>query len=326
MKYIDITEFGGPEVLKVATGGAPAPGPGQVLVRVRAAGVNRPDLIQRQGRYPPPPGASAVPGLDIAGEVAAVGAGVDWPAAGDQVCALVPGGGYAEYAVADAGCCLPLPRGFDFVQAAALPETFFTVWSNVFDRGALRDNETLLVHGGSSGIGTTAIQLAVNLGATVFATAGTPAKCEACRRLGAALAVNYREEDFVEACLAATGGRGVDVILDMVAGEYVPRNIRVAAEDGRIVIIAGLGGFETQVNFLPVMLKRLVITGSTLRARPAAFKAAIARSLREKVWPLLDAGKVKPVVDRVLPLEEAQEAHRVLEAGEVIGKIVLAVS
>lgn len=323
MRYIDIEKPGGPEVLKLATGEPPRPGPGQVLVRVRAAGVNRPDIVQREGRYPPPPGASPIPGLEIAGEVESVGEGVAWPAVGERICALLPGGGYAEYAVADAGCCLPVPEGVDFVQAAALPETFFTVWSNVFDRGALRSGETLLVHGGSSGIGTTAIQLASSSGAKVFATAGTAAKCEACLRLGAALAVNYREEDFVEKCLAATGGRGVDVILDMVAGDYTRRNIKVAAEDGRIVIIAGLGGFEAQVNFWPVMTKRLVITGSTLRPRPVAFKAAIAQNLREKVWPLLEAGRVKPVIDRVLPLEQAADAHRALEAGEVIGKIVL---
>jgi NADPH2:quinone reductase len=326
MKYIEIAGFGGPEVLKPAEGPIPEPGAGQVLVRVRAAGVNRPDVIQRQGHYPPPPGASPIPGLEIAGIVEKIGNGVSGFAPGDVVCALVTGGGYAEYCAADAYCCLPVPKGLGVEQAAALPETFFTVWTNLFDRGALKPGETLLVHGGSSGIGTTAIQFGANFGARVFATAGTEEKCRACRRLGAELAVNYRTQDFVEECLRATEGRGVDVILDMVAGDYIPRNIKVAAEEGRIVIIAGLGGFSAEVNFLPLMLKRLVITGSTLRARPPAFKGAIAAKLRKHVWPFIEAKKILPVIHKVLPLAQAAEAHRMMEAGEHIGKIVLRVA
>lgn len=323
MKFVEIAGFGGPEVLKPAQGPLPEPAAGQVLIRVHAAGVNRPDLIQRLGHYPPPPGVSPVPGLEVAGTVEALGSGVTAPAAGDRVCALLAGGGYAEYAVADAGSCLPLPRDFDFTQAAALPETFFTVWSNVFQRGALKSGETLLVHGGASGIGTTAIQLGRAFGARVFATASGAERCRACRELGAELAIDYRTQDFVAECLRATQDRGVDLILDMVAGDYVARNIRVAAPDGRIVIIAGLGGFESKVNLLPLMLKRLVLTGSTLRPRPPAFKAGIAAQLKEKVWPLLDAGRVRPVIYKVLPLAEAAEAHRIMEAGGHVGKIVL---
>jgi putative PIG3 family NAD(P)H quinone oxidoreductase len=325
MKYIEITKHGGPEVLKPAEGPVPEPGRGQVLIRVQAAGVNRPDVAQRQGHYPPPPGASPIPGLEIAGTVERAGADVSSPAKGDSVCALVTGGGYAEYCVAEAACCLPVPKGLSFEQAAALPETFFTVWTNLFDRAALKAGETLLVHGGSSGIGTVAIQIAANFGARVFTTAGSEEKCSACRRLGAELAINYRTQDFVEECLRATGNRGVDVILDMVAGDYIPRNIKVAAEEGRIVLIAGLGGFSAEVNFLPVMLKRLVITGSTLRARPPAFKGKIAASLRQHVWPLLEAKKIAPVIHKVLPLAQAAEAHRMMEAGEHIGKIVLSI-
>jgi NADPH2:quinone reductase len=323
MRYIAITGFGSPGVLQAAETAIPVPGPGQVLIRVRAAGVNRPDVIQRQGHYPPPPGASPIPGLEVAGEVESTGPGVASPVAGDAVCALLTGGGYAEYALADARCCLPLPRGLDFNEAAALPETFFTVWSNVFDRARLKPGESLLVHGGSSGIGTTAIQLGRAFGATVFATAGSAEKCAACTALGADLAVNYRERDFVEECRRATGNRGVDVILDMVAGSYIQRNLDLAAEDGRIVLIAGLGGFRADVNFLPLMRNRLTITGSTLRPRPPEFKAAIADALRDQVWPLLESGRVKPVIHRVLPLEQAAEAHRIMEAGEHIGKIVL---
>jgi NADPH2:quinone reductase len=323
MKYIEIAKFGGPEVLRPAEGPVPEPGPGQVLIRVHAAGVNRPDVIQRQGHYPPPPGASPIPGLEIAGVVERAGAGVSMPAPGAAVCALVTGGGYAEYAVADAVCCLPIPKGLTFEEAAALPETCFTVWSNVFDRGALKAGESLLVHGGASGIGTTAIRFGVIFGARVFATAGSEEKCRACRALGAELAINYRTQDFVEEVLRATGNRGVDVILDMVAGDYIPRNIRCAAEEGRIVIIAGLGGFSAEVNFLPLMLKRLIITGSTLRPRPAAFKGRIAANLLEHVWPLVEAQKIAPVIHKVLPLAQAAEAHRMMEAGEHIGKIVL---
>jgi NADPH2:quinone reductase len=325
MKFIRITEFGGPDVLQLADGARPAPGPGEVLIRVAAAGVNRPDVLQRQGLYPPPPGAPEVPGLEVAGEVIEAGTGVESVRRGDAVCALVTGGGYAELALAHESVCLPVPSRLTVTEAAALPETFFTVWSNVFDRAALAPGESLLVHGGSSGIGTTAIQLARAFGARVFATAGSEAKCEACRGLGAEVAINYREQDFVAACQAATGGRGVDVILDMVAGDYIEKNVRIAAEDGRIVLIAGLTGYRAEVNFLPVMLKRLVITGSTLRNRPVAFKAAIARNLRQRVWPLLEAGPVKPVVYRTFPLARAAEAHRLMEAGEHIGKIVLVV-
>jgi putative PIG3 family NAD(P)H quinone oxidoreductase len=325
MRYIEITKHGGPEVLTPVQGPMPEPGPGQVLVRVQAAGVNRPDVAQRQGHYPPPPGASPIPGLEIAGTVERVGANVSSPAKGDSVCALVTGGGYAEYCVAEAVCCLPIPKGLSFEEAAALPETFFTVWTNLFDRAALKAGETLLVHGGSSGIGTVAIQLAANFGARVFTTAGSEEKCNACRRLGAELAINYRTRDFVAEVLRATENRGVDVILDMVAGDYIPRNIKAAAEEGRIVMIAGLGGFSAEVNFLPVMLKRLVLTGSTLRARPPAFKGRIAANLRQHVWPLLEARKIAPVIHKVLPLAQAAEAHRMMEAGEHIGKIVLAI-
>jgi len=323
MKYIKIAEFGGPEVLKPAERNTPAPGPGQVLIEVRAAGVNRPDVFQRQGSYPPPPGASDIPGLEVAGEVTAAGTGVTTPKIGDRVCALITGGGYAEFAVADAAICLPVPQGLTMEDAAAIPETYFTVWSNVFDRAALKSGETLLVHGGSSGIGTTAIQLAQAFGARVFATAGSEEKCAACRKLGAELAINYRTQDFVAECEAATKGRGVDVILDMVAGDYIERNLRAAAEDGRIVIIAGLRGYKAEVNFLPLMRKRLTLSGSTLRNRPLQFKADIARNLKEYVWPLLESGAVKPVIYRVLKLGQAAEAHRLMEAGEHIGKIVL---
>ncbi len=323
MKQIAITAFGGPEVLQAEEAPRPAPGPGQVLIHVHAAGVNRPDLLQREGKYPPPPGASPIPGLEVAGEVIAVGPAVTKPAAGARVCALLSGGGYAEFAVADAGLCLPVPAGLSMIEAAALPEASFTVWHNVFQRGRLQRGETLLVHGGASGIGTTAIQLGAALGARVFATAGTPEKCAACRRLGAELAIDYRNEDFVAATAAATGGRGVDVILDMVAGDYVQRNLTAAAEDGRIVIIAGLHGYRAELDLLPLMRKRLALTGSTLRNRDVAFKTALARELREAVWPLLESGRVRPVIHHTLPLDSAAEAHRLLEAGEHIGKIVL---
>jgi putative PIG3 family NAD(P)H quinone oxidoreductase len=325
MKHIAITAPGAPEVLRLVDGPRPEPGPGQVLIRVHAAGVNRPDLLQREGKYPPPPGASPIPGLEVAGEVIAAGAGVTAPAMGDRVCALLTGGGYAEVAVADAGLCLPVPAGFSAVEAAALPETFFTVWHNVFQRGGLARSESLLVHGGGSGIGTTAIQLGAAFGARVFATAGSAEKCAACRRLGAELAIDYRAEDFVAAIAEATGGRGVDVILDMVAGDYVDRDFAAAAEDGRIVIIAGLRGYRTEVNLLPLMRKRLTLTGSTLRNRSVAFKAALAAELRERVWPLLEAGTVRPVIHATLPLGEAAAAHRLLEEGAHIGKVVLTV-
>jgi len=325
MKYIAIREPGGPDVLQIAEGPRPEPQDGQVLIRVMAAGVNRPDLMQRAGRYPPPPGASPVPGLEIAGEVIEVKGDVDSPKRGELVCALVTGGGYAEYAVADAGLCLSVPDGFSANEAAAIPETFFTVWSNVFDRGHLKAGESFLVHGGSSGIGTTAIQLVREFHARVFATAGTDEKCHACEKLGAEQAINYREKDFVAELLEATAGLGIDVILDMVAGEYINRNISLAAEDGRIILIAGLGGFKSEINFLPVMLKRLTITGSTLRPRPVKFKAEIAQNLKKFVWPLLESGKIKPVIYNTYPLEQARDAHRLMESNSHIGKLVLTI-
>ena len=325
MKYIEITEFGGPDVLQIAEGEAPTPGNGQVLIRVAAAGINRPDVMQRQGKYPPPPGASAIPGLEIAGEVIQTGESVTWPQPGNQVCALIAGGGYAELAVADASLCLPVADGLTPVEAAALPETFFTVWSNLFDRAGLKAGESVLIHGGSSGIGTTAIQLAKAFGATVFTTAGNEEKCRVCRELGADLAINYNEEDFVDACRNATGGKGVDVILDMVAGDYTNRNIAATAVEGRYVIIAGLRGFSAEVSIRSIMLKRLLITGSTLRPRPVEFKAAIASGLKQRVWPLLESGQVKPVIHTVLPLSKANEGHRLMESSRHIGKIMLRV-
>jgi putative PIG3 family NAD(P)H quinone oxidoreductase len=296
-----------------------------MLVKVAAAGVNRPDVAQRSGSYPPPPGASPLPGLEIAGAVAALGDGITRWRAGDQVCALVNGGGYAEYCLVEDVQALPIPAGFDVVRAAAIPETFFTVWGNVFDRGRLAAGEWLLVHGGSSGIGTTAIQLAKAFGAKVIATAGSAAKCRACLDLGADRAVNYRSEDFVTACQEATGGKGVDVILDMVAGTYTDRNIVAAAPEGRIVQIAVLGGATVSFNISRLMMKRLTLTGSTLRPRSRAFKGCLATSLEAKVWPLLAAGKVQVVLDSTFPLLQAAAAHRRMETGEHIGKIVLTV-
>ncbi len=323
MKVIEISEAGGPEVLKPAERPVPQPGEGEVLIKVAAAGVNRPDCLQRQGSYPPPPGASDIPGLEIAGEVVALGAGVTAPRIGDKVCALVTGGGYAEYCPAPAPQCLPIPKGYSLEQAAALPETFFTVWVNVFDRSALKPGESFLVHGGTSGIGTTAIQLAKAFGCTVFATAGSPEKVKACAELGADRAINYREEDFVEVVKEATGGKGVDVILDMVGGSYIPRDIKAMAPDGRLSFIAFLGGPKAEVNFTAVMMKRLTITGSTLRARSVAVKAALAEALKEKVWPLLDQGKIAPVMAASFPLAEAAKAHELMESSSHIGKIVL---
>jgi putative PIG3 family NAD(P)H quinone oxidoreductase len=279
--------------------------------------------MQRQGKYPPPPGASDLPGLEVAGTVAACGADVDRWRIGDAVCALVPGGGYAEYCVAPAAVTLPIPSGVDAMSAAALPETYFTVWTNVFERGRLSEGERLLVHGGSSGIGTTAIQLASAFGAHVFATAGTPDKCAACERLGAERAINYREEDFVEVVADATGGAGVDVVLDMVGGDYTPRNIKALAPDGRLVQIAILAGPKATINWIPIMQKRLVLTGSTLRPRPVEEKAAIAQALHRKVWPILEQGRARPVIHATFPLRAAAEAHTMLEAGAHIGKIVL---
>lgn len=325
MTAIEITEHGGPEVLKPVARPVPAPGAGEVLIRVAAAGVNRPDLAQRAGSYPPPPGASDLPGLEVAGEIAALGDGTAGVAVGDRVCALAPGGGYAEYCALPAAHCLPVPHGYDMVRAAALPETFFTVWTNVFMRGRLQSGETLLVHGGASGIGTTAIQLAAARGATVVATAGTVDKCAACEELGAARAINYRNEDFVAIVNDITGGKGADVILDMVAGPYVPRNQKCLALDGRLVTIALLGGAKAEVNFGLMMVKRQTMTGSTLRPQSVEAKAAIADGLRSEIWPLLDSGRIAPVIQDTFDLKDAAAAHAALEAGEHIGKFVLTV-
>lgn len=325
-RVVEITAPGAPEVLQVRSRAVPAPGPGEVLIRVMAAGVNRPDVLQRLGKYPVPPGASDLPGLEVAGIVAEIGLGATEWKRGDRVCALTPGGGYAEHCVAPASSCLPVPKGLDFVEAASLPETYFTVWSNVFDRGALKPGETFLVQGGSSGIGVAAIQIVRALGHRVFATAGTAEKCAACEKLGAERAINYRTEDFVEVVKGLTGGKGVNVVLDMVAGDYVPREMKALADDGRIVLIALLGGSKATVDFNEVLRRRLVLTGSTLRPRPVEFKAAIARSLRDKVWPLLEAGAIKPVIHATFPLEEAARAHAMMEGGEHIGKIVLTVA
>lgn len=323
MACVEISRPGGPEVLQWVHRPVPEAGMGEVLIRVIAAGVNRPDCFQRAGFYPPPPDASDLPGLEVAGEVVAVGEGVTRWAEGDHVCALVAGGGYAEYCVAPALTCLPYPKGMDAVAAAALPETFFTVWSNVFDRAALRPEETLLVQGGSSGIGTTAIQLAHALGHRVFATAGSPEKCAACLSLGAERAINYRTEDFVEIVREATGGHGVDVILDMVGGDYLPREQKALAEDGRLVLIAFLRGAKGQIDLADMMRRRLVFTGSTLRSRSAGFKGEVARTLEEKVWPLLASGQISPVIHRTFPMSQAAAAHALMESSEHIGKLVL---
>jgi NADPH2:quinone reductase len=325
MTAIAIREPGGPDVLETRRIARPDPGHGEILIKVAAAGVNRPDTIQRMGLYPPPPGAPETPGLEVAGEVAATGPGVTLWKTGDKVCALVGGGGYAEYCLAHESHALPVPQGLSMTEAAALPETFFTVWTNVFERGALKAGETFLVHGGSSGIGTTAIQLASIFGAKVLATAGSAEKCAACLKLGADAAIDYRTQDFVAETKRLTDGRGADVILDMVGGDYIPRNIQAAATDGRIVSIAFLNGSTAEVNFLPVMLKRLTLTGSTLRPRSIEEKAALARALREKVWPLIEAGRIKPLIDTVFPLAEAAKAHALMEKSSHIGKIILTV-
>ena len=325
MTAIEIAEPGGPEQLRATTRPLPVPGAGEVLLEVAAAGVNRPDVIQRQGHYAPPPGASDIPGLEVSGRVVALGPEVSGFAVGDVVCALLTGGGYAEYCTAPAAQCLPVPAGMDVVTAAAVPETFFTVWHNVFERGALRAGESLLVHGGSSGIGTTAIQLGRAFGARVFTTAGNVEKCRACEELGAFRAIDYSREDFVAVIKEATGKKGVDVILDMVGGDYLPRNLEVLAADGRHVSIAFLKGPKATLNLMPLMLKRQTLTGSTLRPRPVAEKARIAQALRERVWPLLESGAVKVVLHRTFPLADAAEAHRLMESSAHIGKIVLTV-
>ena len=325
MTVVEIAAPGGPEQLKPARRPVPQPAEGEVLVRVAAAGVNRPDVMQRQGRYPPPPGASDLPGLEIAGEIVALGPKVTGKSVGDAVTALLPGGGYAAYAVAAAPLCLPVPQGISMVEAAAIPETFFTVWTNLFDRGRCKPGETVLIHGGTSGIGTTAIQLAAAWGARVFATAGSDDKARACERLGAVRGINYRTEDFVEVMRAQTGGKGVDVILDMVAGSYVPRNLDIAALEGRIVVISLLGGSRAEINMGLILTKRLTLTGSTLRARTVAQKAEVADAVHKHIWPLLSAGRVRPVIHATFPLAEAAEAHRLMETSNHIGKIVLTI-
>lgn len=314
---------GGPEVFRPETLPVPRPGAGQLLVKVAHAGVNRPDVIQRQGFYPPPKGASPIPGLEIAGTVVAVGPGVEPELLNQQVCALVAGGGYAEYCLAQARHCLPVPRGLSLAEAAALPETLFTVWHNVFERGFASEGDTLLVHGGTSGIGTMAIMLANAFGVTVVTTCGSDEKCEAARAIGADLAINYKTQDFVEHTRAFTDGKGADVVLDMVSGSYVARNLDALADDGRHVTIAVLGGMQAEINMAKVMARRLVLTGSTLRARPDEFKALLADEIHANVWPLVEEGSLRPVMDRSFPLSEVAAAHERMEAGDHIGKIVL---
>ena len=323
MRAVEIAEPGGPEVLKSVERPTPQPAHGEILIRVAAAGVNRPDALQRAGAYDPPPDASDLPGLEAAGEVAAIGPGVSLWSVGDRVTALLPGGGYAEYVTTHEAHALPWPERLSAEEAAALPETAFTVWTNVIDRAGLRGGESFLVHGGSSGIGTMAIQVARVFGAHVFTTVGSPEKATAVEALGAARAINYREEDFVKVVKAETGGRGADVILDMVGGDYIPRNVRAAAESGRIVSIAFLNGPKAELNFAPVMVKRLTLTGSTLRPRSVAEKAAIAEALRARLWPLIEAGRIAPVMDQVFPLAEAAKAHARMESSAHIGKIIL---
>jgi NADPH2:quinone reductase len=325
MRAIEITKYGPPDVLQPCERPMLEPKPGEVLIKVHAAGINRPDVLQRLGHYPVPPGASDLPGLEVAGEIVGGDLSGSNFQMGDMVCALVQGGGYAEYCTAPAAQCLPIPRGLTPLEAATLPETVFTVWTNVFDRAALADGETLLVQGGTSGIGVTAIQVAAALGHRVFATAGSDEKCRACESLGAERGINYKTEDFVEVVKELTAGKGVDVVLDMVAGDYVAREISCLADDGRIALIALLGGAKATVDLGQVLRRRLTISGSTLRPRPVAFKAAIAANLREKVWPLIEAGKIKPVIHATFPLEQAAQAHALMESSAHIGKIVLQV-
>jgi len=325
MRAIEITQPGKPEVLQLCERPQPELKAGEVLIRVHAAGINRPDVLQRMGHYPVPPGASDLPGLEVAGEIVDGELGDSGLRKGDMVCALVQGGGYAEYCAAPLAQCLPMPEGLTAVEAASLPETFFTVWTNVFDRAGLKDGETLLVQGGTSGIGVTAIQLATALGHRVFATAGSDEKCRACEELGAERGINYRSEDFVDVVKSLTGGKGVDVVLDMVAGDYVAREIDCLADDGRIALIALLGGAKANVDLGQVLRRRLSISGSTLRPRPVAFKGAIAQKLREHVWPLFGQGKIKPVIYKTFPLAQAAEAHALMESSTHVGKIVLQV-
>lgn len=326
MRAVEITTYGAPEVLKLAERPRPVPGAGELLIRVSASGVNRPDVLQRLGNYPVPPGVSDIPGLEVAGVIVegdAVALAAEGLHLGDSVCALVAGGGYAEYCVAPVAQCLPVPKGWTELEAAGLPETFFTVWSNVFDRGHLQPGETLLVQGGSSGIGVTAIQLAKARGAQVIVTVGSTEKAQACLALGADHAINYQVQDFVAEVERLTGSRGVDVILDMVAGDYVARELDCLAEDGRLVIIAVQGGSKAEINAGKVLRRRLTVTGSTLRPRPLAFKAAIARSLRHVVWPLIESGQIKPVIHQVFPVGQAAQAHALMESNRHIGKILL---
>lgn len=323
MIAINIVRPGGPEVLKPTDSPVPVPGPREVLIRVAAAGVNRPDLMQREGKYPPPAGASDIPGLEVSGTVASCGPNVNRWREGDQVCALVSGGGYAEYCLAPDVQCLPVPPGIDLVSAAGMPETVFTVWTNVFERGKLRGGESFLVHGGASGIGTTAIQMAHAFGARVFATAGRDEKCAACERLGAERAINYKAQDFSAALMSLTNGRGIDVILDMVGAPYFSRNIDLLAQDGRLVQIAVLHGAKAEINLVRLLRQRITITGSTLRSRTVEEKGAIAAAVEREVWPLVQSGKIRPIVHARFPLEQATEAHRLMESGSHIGKILL---
>ena len=323
MNYIKIEKHGDPEVLKLHSMPVPEPSPGEVLIRVSAAGVNRPDVMQRKGLYPPPPGATDVPGLEVSGTVVSTGKNVSEPMVGSEVCALVTCGGYAEYCLAAASICLPVPENISLEDAAGIPETFFTVWTNVFDRGQLKSGESFLVHGGSSGIGTAAIQLAKAFGATVYTTAGTPEKCEFCENLGADAAINYREQDFSEEIKRLTEGKGIDVILDMTGGPYFPKNIYLLADEGRLVQIALMQGSKAEVDFRSLLLKRVTLTGSTLRPRSVEQKTEIAKALRKNVWPLLDTGTVRPIIHQTFPLTQAAEAQSLMESSVHIGKILL---
>ncbi|MGN6821069.1 MAG: NAD(P)H-quinone oxidoreductase [Sphingomonas sp.] len=323
MRAIDPEQPGGPEVLRVVERPVPVPGEGEVLIQVAAAGINRPEVMQRQGLYPPPPGAPSIPGLEVAGMIVATGPGTERDLVGQPVCALVAGGGYAQYAVAPYGQCLPVPEALSMVEAAAMPETLFTVWTNLFERGYAAEGDTVLVHGGTSGIGTMAIRLCNTFGVTVIVTAGSDAKCEAARKVGADRAINYRTEDFVERVKAITGGKGVAVVLDMVGGDYVPRNLQCLGEDGRHVSIAVQGGAQATVPLFEIMRRRLILTGSTLRPRSVEFKTAVADELARTVWPHVAAGTLKPVVDTVFAFDQAPDAHRLMESGDHVGKIVL---
>jgi NADPH:quinone reductase len=323
MRQVRFAGAGGPEVIVLEDAPLPRPGPGQVLVKVAAAGINRPDCLQRAGNYPPPPGATEIPGLEIAGTIVGVGEGVDAREIGREICALVISGGYAEYCIADLPLCLPIPKGLSMIEAGGIPENYYTVYDNVFTRGRLRKGETILIHGGTSGIGSTAIQLAREAGATVYATAGSDEKCAFCARIGASAAINYRQQDFVQEVRRLTEKRGVDVILDMVGGPYIEQNLNLLAMEGRLVQIAFLQPSKVEIDFMPLMLRRLTMTGSTLRARSVALKSEIAEKLRHEVWPMLEAGTVRPFVDTVFPLEQAREAHALMESSRHVGKIML---